>query len=112
MYLHISAAELEVGHIIVEGKHETKVVQLDKERCKNHVHVNNKDCYDSIAQVKIHGSKRYNPNFDETESHDGVFVNGVPARPVSEADKAMIRADIQRWAKDVVDETDMAAASV
>jgi hypothetical protein len=67
------ASELEIGDIIIEGRSEIKVVQLDKTICKGKVHVNGKDCYEHFALVKVHPTKRYDPNFDETKSKDGVY---------------------------------------
>lgn len=52
-----TASELQLGDILVEGKTETPVRTLDKERCKNKVHVNDKDCYEAMAEVFVKGSR-------------------------------------------------------
>lgn len=53
----ITANELEIGDTIFEGNKPTKVTRLDKERCKNNVHVNDKDCYGVNAEVRVQTAK-------------------------------------------------------
>lgn len=53
MLITVQAVDLEVGDEIFEGNKPTKVTRLDKRICRHHVHVNDKDCYDNAAVVKV-----------------------------------------------------------
>jgi hypothetical protein len=51
--MHVKASMLEIGDVIVEGRSETKVTEVDTVRHKGKVHVNGKDCYEAFADVKV-----------------------------------------------------------
>ena len=51
--IYKSILDVRVGDVIVEGGNRTQVTKVDQERCKNKVHINDKDCYESGAEVRV-----------------------------------------------------------
>lgn len=47
--------EIQSGDIIIEGPNRTTVKKVDTETCKNKVHINDKDCYEAMAEVRVQG---------------------------------------------------------
>lgn len=45
--------QVKPGDVIYEGGNKTPVKKVDDEICKNHVHINDKDCYDIMAEVLV-----------------------------------------------------------
>ena len=42
--------------ILEEGGGRTAVKQVDTETCKNKTHINEKDCYENFAEVRVQDS--------------------------------------------------------
>lgn len=51
MYKNI--ADVLKGDVIIEGSNRTTVTKVDTEICKNKVHINDKDCYEGFAEVRV-----------------------------------------------------------
>lgn len=45
--------EVQSGDIIVYNGETTKVAKVDTKICKNKVHINEKDCYESFTDVIV-----------------------------------------------------------
>ncbi len=56
MYKNIM--DVQAGDTILEpGSGRTDVREVDTERCLGKVHINNKDCYESFAEVRVQDPK-------------------------------------------------------
>lgn len=49
----IPAIAIVPGDRIVEYASDLVVTEVDRYRCKNKVHINNRDCYDAREEVKV-----------------------------------------------------------
>lgn len=45
------------GDTILDGGNRTEVREVDTERCMGKVHINNKDCYEGFAEVRVQDAK-------------------------------------------------------
>lgn len=51
--MYVNIADVRIGDVIIEGSNRTTVSKVDTSICKNKVHINDKDCYEGFAEVRV-----------------------------------------------------------
>lgn len=65
--MYISITEVRKGDIIVDGRSETEVKRIKHDACSSFgTHVNDRECYERTAKVRIKPGKVESKSFEES----------------------------------------------